>query len=61
MTLRRLVEKLEEVAQLHGDELEVVILDDEGEWPFGVHVEPEMVGQFPRMIVCLDVTDPDNK
>lgn len=60
MNLRSLIERLEELADEHGNECLVFVVDGEGEYGFSVHAEQEVLGDPPRMVVYLDTTgDPE--
>lgn len=55
MTIGSLCQILQQLGEQHGSDTQVFIIDDEGEWPFAVSVQREVLGA-QRVVVYLDVT-----
>lgn len=56
MTIRALIDSLEELANHFGNEVQVRVVDGEGEYQFSVHAEPDLSAEPPRVVVCIDTT-----
>jgi hypothetical protein len=56
MKLRNLLDQLQGFANLYGDHIQVFVVDDEGEWPFGVTAPVEALGDPRQRVVYIDMT-----